>query len=118
MDYNTESGIDTSPEMNSSTVDFSSPERLTTTTKLTPRALVYDDVDGDEMPSMIRRRTINAFAKNNNNNDDGDKLSLEDEDETSNLNIISKYTLRLLIKSSLIDILFISFYNFIFKGTQ
>lgn len=69
--------------MNSCGVDFASPERLPTTTKLTPRALVYDDVDGDEMPSMIRRRTINAFAKNNNNNDDGDKSSLEDEEDTS-----------------------------------
>lgn len=82
MDNNTESGIETSPEMNTSATDFSSPERITLTTKLTPRALVYDDIDGDEMPTMIRRRAINAFAKNNNNNDDGDKSSLEDEEET------------------------------------
>lgn len=81
MDQNAESGID----MNSSSDlpdDFSSPERITTT-KLTPRALVYDDIDGDEMPAMIRRRTLGAFAKNNNNNDDGDKSSMEDDDDTS-----------------------------------
>lgn len=64
--------------------DFSSPERITTT-KLTQRALVYDDIDGDEMPTMIRRRTLGAFAKNNNNNDDGDKSSLDDDDDTSKL---------------------------------
>lgn len=79
---NVESGIDTSSDMNSSTVDYSSPERINTTTKLTPRALVYDDVDVDDMPSMIRRRTMNAFAKNNNNNDDGDKSSIDDEEGT------------------------------------
>lgn len=63
--------------------DFSSPERITTT-KLTPRALVYDDIDGDEMPAMIRRRTLGALAKTNNNNiDDGDKSSLDDDDDTS-----------------------------------
>lgn len=62
--------------------DFSSPERITTT-KLTPRALVYDDIDGDEMPAMIRRRTLGAFAKNNNNNDDGDKSSMDDDEDTS-----------------------------------
>lgn len=61
--------------------DFSSPERITTTTKITPRSLVYDDMDGDEMPAMIRRRTLGAFAKNNNNNDDGDK-SMDDDDDT------------------------------------
>lgn len=80
MDRNAESGID----MNSSSDlpdDFSSPERITTT-KLTPRALVYDD-DGDDMPAMIRRRTLGAFAKNNNNNDDGDKSPMDDDDDTS-----------------------------------
>lgn len=85
MDQNAESGID----MNSSSDmpdDFSSPERIPTT-KLTPRALVYDDIDGDEMPAMIRRRAIGAFAKNNNNNDnDADKSSLDDDDDTSKLN--------------------------------
>lgn len=83
MGQNAESGID----MNSSSDmpdDFSSPERITTT-KLTPRTLVYDDMDGDEMPPMIRRRTLGAFAKNNNNNDDGDKSSLDDDDDTSKL---------------------------------
>lgn len=84
MDQNAESGID----MNSSSDmldDFSSPERITTT-KLTPRTLVYDDIDGDEMPAMIRRRTLGAFAKNNNNNDnDGDKSSLDDDDDISKL---------------------------------
>ncbi|XP_055303329.1 wee1-like protein kinase [Sitodiplosis mosellana] len=83
MDQNAESGID----MNSSSDmpdDFSSPERITTT-KLTPRTLVYDDIDGDEISSMIRRRTLGAFAKNNNNNDnDGDKSSLDDDDDTRN----------------------------------
>lgn len=64
--------------------DFSSPERATKT-KLTPRSLVYDDIDGDEMP-MIQRRTLGAFAKNNNNNDDGDKSrrsSVDDDDDAS-----------------------------------
>lgn len=81
MENNVESGID----MNSSSDlpdDFSSPERITKT-KLTPRTLVYDDIDGDEMPPMIRRRTLGAFAKNNNNNDEADKLSMDDDDDTS-----------------------------------
>lgn len=79
MENNAESGID----MNSSSDmpdDFSSPERQITKTKLTPRTLVYDDIDGDEMPAMIRRRTIGPFVKNNNNNEDGDKSSLDDDD--------------------------------------
>lgn len=89
MDQNAESGID----MNSSSDmpdDFSSPERITTT-KLTPRALVYDDMDGDDMPAMIRRRTLGAFAKssNNNNNDDGDKSSMDDDDDTSKFDQIN-----------------------------
>lgn len=82
METNAESGID----MNSSSDmpdDFSSPERQITKTKLTPRTLVYDDIDGDEMPAMIKRRTLGAFAKNNNNNDDGDKSSLDDDDDAS-----------------------------------
>lgn len=82
MDQNAESGID----MNSSSDmpdDFSSPERIITTTKLTPRALVYDDMDGDDMSAMIKRRTLGAFAKNNNNNDDGDKSPMDDDDDTS-----------------------------------
>lgn len=91
MANNVESGID----MNSSSDlpdDFSSPERMTTATKITPRALVYDDMDGDEMPAMIRRRTLGAFAKNNNNNDDGDKSSMDDDDDTR------KYRLKTLEK--------------------
>lgn len=81
MEQNAESGID----MNSSSDlpdDFSSPERIATN-KLTPRTLYYDDIDGDEMPVMIRRPTLGAFAKNNNNNDDGDKSSLDDDDDMS-----------------------------------
>lgn len=80
MENNAESGID----MNSSSDmpdDFSSPERQINKTKLTPRTLVYDDMDGDEMPAMIRRQTIGAFVKHNNNNDEGDKSSLDDDDE-------------------------------------
>lgn len=85
MATNVESGID----MNSSSDlpdDFSSPERIPTATKITPRALVYD-IDVDEMPAMIRRRTLGAFAKNNNNNEthDCDKTSMDDDDETSKL---------------------------------
>lgn len=79
MENNAESGVD----MNSSSDlpdDFSSPERITKT-KLTPRTLTYDDIDGDEMPAMIRRRTLGAFTKHNNNNDDGDKSSMETEDD-------------------------------------
>lgn len=82
MESNAESGID----MNSSSDmpdDFSSPERQITKTKLTPRTLVYDDIDGDEMPAMNKRRTLGAFVKNNNNNDDGDKSSLDDDDDAS-----------------------------------
>lgn len=81
---NAESGID----MNSSSEmqeDFSSPERITKASKLTPRALIYDDIDGDEMPAMIRRSTLGAFTKNNNNNDDGDKSSIDDDDDASKL---------------------------------
>lgn len=91
MEYNQiESGID----MNSSNEliqHLSSPER-STTTKLTPRALVYDDIDGegDEMPCMIRRRIHAPFSSTNNNNinnnnnniDDADK-SIDDDDDTS-----------------------------------
>lgn len=74
--------------------DFSSPERIPTT-KLTPRALVYDDIDGDEMPAMIRRRAIGAFAKNNNNNDnDADKSSLDDDDDISKLTQNTKRSLQ------------------------
>ena len=82
MESNAESGID----MNSSSDmpdDFSSPERQITKTKLTPRTLTYDDIDGDEMPAMIRRRTLGAIVRNNNNNDDGDKSSIDDDDDAS-----------------------------------
>lgn len=96
MEFNVESGID----MNSSSdlrEGFSSPECITTTTKLTPRALVYDDIDGDtdDMSGMIRRRTLGAFAKNNNNNniEDGDKSSL-DEDEDGSKFLISFHILH------------------------
>lgn len=94
MEYNrAESGID----MNSSNEmlqEFSSPERITST-KLTPRALVYDDIDGegDDMPSMIRRRPLGPFSRHNNNNknhtnnnknhDDADKSSMDEDDDTS-----------------------------------
>lgn len=84
MGRNAKSGID----MNSSSEmqeDFSSPERINKSSKLTPRTLIYDDIDGDDASAMIRRRTLGAFAKNNNNNDDGDKSSLDDDDDTSKL---------------------------------
>lgn len=97
MESNAESGID----MNSSSDmldDFSSPERQITKTKLTPRTLVYDDIDGDEVPPMIRRRTLCAFAKNNNNNDDGDKSSLDDDDDASKCSCCCCCCLQISIK--------------------
>lgn len=82
MENCAESGID----MNSSSDmpdDFSSPERQISKTKLTPRTLIYEDeIDGDDMPAMIRRQTLGAFVQNNNNNDESDKSPLtDDEDE-------------------------------------
>lgn len=95
MAYNLEeNGVD----MNSSneiTHEFSSPERIPT--KLTPRALVYDDIDGDidettPQLGLIRRRTHVPFTKNNNNNnsnhnnnnnDEADKSSMDEDDDTS-----------------------------------
>lgn len=78
-----ESGIDLNSSIEMQ--EDSSPERITKPSKLTPRALIYDDIDGDEMSAMIRRRTLGAFTKNNNNNDDGDKSSIDDDDDTGKL---------------------------------
>lgn len=105
-----ESGID----MNSSNEmlqEFSSPERLTTT-KLTPRALVYDDIDGegDDMLGMIRRRILGPFSRDNNNSknhnnnnnshnaDDADKSSMDEDEDTSACHL---WTLHLDFFSSL-----------------
>lgn len=81
MDIYTESsGIDTSPDMNSSSdlpEDFSSPDRMA---MLKPRTLTYDE--SDDIPAMQRPNDIFSQHNNNNNNNIGvgNKL-LDDEDD-------------------------------------
>lgn len=83
MDVYTESsGIDTSPDMNSSSdqaEDFPSPDRLS---MLKPRTLTYDE--SDDMPALTRSNEHFHRSVNNNNNnssDDDAKKMLDDDDE-------------------------------------
>lgn len=93
MDIYTESsGIDTSPDMNSSSdrADDPSPERLS---MLKPRTLTYDE--SDDMPALTRsnehfHRNVNNNSINNNNNnnnssDDDAKKLLDDDEEPAML---------------------------------
>lgn len=84
MDVYTESsGIDTSPDMNSSSdqaEDFPSPDRLS---MLKPRTLTYDE--SDDMPALTRsnehfHRNVN-INNNNNSSDYEAKKMLDDDDE-------------------------------------
>lgn len=82
MDVYTESsGIDTSPDMNSSSDradDFASPDRLS---MLKPRTLTYDE--GDDLLALTRTNEHSHRNNNNNNNnsDDDAKKLLDDDDE-------------------------------------
>lgn len=82
MDVYTESsGIDTSPDMNSSSdraEDFASPDRFS---MLKPRTLTYDE--SDDMLSLTRNNEHSHRNNNNNNNnsDDDTKKLLDDDDE-------------------------------------
>lgn len=85
MDVYTESsGIDTSPDMNSSSdraEDFPSPDRLS---MLKPRTLTYEE--SDDMPALTRNnehfhRNVNNNNNNNNNSDDDAKKLLDDDEE-------------------------------------
>lgn len=80
MDIYTESsGIDTSPDMNSSSDradDFPSPDRLS---MLKPRTLTYDE--NDDLLSLQRTNEHFHQNVNNNNSDDEAKKLLEDDDE-------------------------------------
>lgn len=91
MDVHTESsGIDTSPDMNSSSdraEDFPSPDRLS---MLKPRTLIYDE--SDDIPALTRsdehfhrnvNNNINRNRNNNNNSSDEDAKKLLDDDDES-----------------------------------
>lgn len=93
MDVYTESsGIDTSPDMNSSSdqaEDFPSPDRLS---MLKPRTLTYDE--SDDVPALTRstehfHRNVNNNNHMNNNNNSSDedaRKMLYDDDEPTLLN--------------------------------
>lgn len=82
MDVYTESsGIDTSPDMNSSSdraEDFTSPDRLSL---LKPRTLTYDE--SDDMQALTRNTEHSHRSVNNNNNSDDEAKKLLDDDDDS-----------------------------------
>lgn len=80
MDIYTESsGIDTSPDMNSSSdlpEDFPSPDRMAI---LKPRTLTYDETD--DMPVIKHLNNNNKLNHNNNNNNNNRNKFMEDDDD-------------------------------------
>lgn len=90
--YTESSGIDTSPDMNSSSDradDFPSPDRLS---MLKPRTLIYDE--SDDMPAIVRpndhfdrnvnmnNNNINNHKNNNKSGSDDDAKKVLDDDES------------------------------------